>query len=313
MCNTAELLTWNVVFAVEFLVIIAGNIITIIVFWKLRFVLKRTYYLLINLTIADLTVGLGVVKIVTSNMLKLETTEDTRWAKFIAMDVFSGTASLTSLLLVAVERFYAIVFPFRHRILTKRIYMKCIAGVWMTSVLITAITLMPDFFFNSGLAGISRWTLASFTIFCLIVICCLYTTIWVFARKENPGIPRDKREQNKRLAKTLFIITVLTLIAWIPLAVAIVFPHDVTRHGDCVIPSALFAGLFLQLANSALNPAVYCYRMPEFTKTLKQDVLRCRSGNTKANAQSVIGRSSTDLPEFHSVANLPEGPVIKLS
>jgi len=88
MCETAELFPWIAVFAVEFLVIIIGNTITIFAFWKLRSVLKRTYYLLINLTIADVTVGLGVIKLVTSNILRLNTNEEPGWARYIAMDVF---------------------------------------------------------------------------------------------------------------------------------------------------------------------------------------------------------------------------------
>ena len=242
MCNNAEIFSWIVVFSVEFLAIIIGNIITIVVFWKLRLVLKRTYYLLLNLTIADLIVGFAVLKMVTDNIFRLESTAGVRWTRYIALDVFSGTASVTSLLLIAAERFFAIVFPFRHRVLTKRSYFKCIAGVWATSVLITAIKLMPRFFDSLFFVSFSRWSLASFTIICLIAICCFYTAVLVFSRKENPRIPRDKREQTKRLAKTLFIITALTLITWIPLAVATIFPQ---KQAPCVIPSAPFAGLLL--------------------------------------------------------------------
>ena len=258
MCKNAELFLWIAVFAVEFLVIIIGNTISIFAFWKLRSILKRTYYLLMNLTIADITVGLCVIRLVTSNILRLQTNEDTKWARYIAMDVLSGTASITYLLLIAAERFFAIAFPFRHRVLTKRMYAYCIAAVWITSVLITMITTMPEVFRNSVLASISRLILASFTVICLISICSLYTLIYmyVFSRKENPRLRRDKRKQNKRLAKTLFIVTMLTLTAWIPLAVTTISPE---RYGHCVTPTYLFVGIFLQLANSALNPLVYCY------------------------------------------------------
>ena len=297
MCKPADLFSWITVFAVEFLVIIIGNIITIFAFWKLRSVLKRTYYLLINLTIADLTVGLGVIKLLTSNILRLETDEETRWARYIAVDEFSGTSSITSLLLIAVERFFAIGFPFRHRVLTRRMYAYCIAGVWITSALITALTTMPEFFRNSVLASISRLILASFTVICLIGICLLYTMIYVYARKENPRICQDKREQNKRLAKTLFIITILTLIAWIPLAVATVSPQT---HDHCVVPNSLFAGIFLQLANSALNPLVYCYRMPEFSTVLKRNFCKCR--NTTLDIPSIDRRLSANFLELQCVS-----------
>lgn len=298
MCKTAELFLWIAIFAVEFLVIIGGNTITFFAFWKLRSVLKRTYYLLINLTIADVTVGLGVIRLMTSNILRFQTNEDTRWDRYIAMDIFSGTASVTSLLLIAVERFFAIVFLFRHRVLTKRVYAFCIAGVWITSALITTISTMPEFFKNSILASTSRLILASFTVICLIGICYLYTMIYVYSRLGNPRIRRDKREQNKRLAKTLFIITMLTLITWIPLAVATVFPQ---RYDHCVTPTSLFVAVFLQLSNSALNPLVYCYRMPEFRAVLKRKFLECR--NTTVNIPSVDRRLSAHFLELQCVSN----------
>ena len=251
-----------------------------------------------NLTIADITVGLGVIRLVTTNILRLHTNEDTKWARYIVMDVFSGTASITSLLLIAAERFFAIAFPFRHRILTKRMYAYCIAAVWITSVLITMITTMPEVFRNSVLASISRLILASFTVICLISICSLYTLIYVFSRKENPRLRRDKRKQNKRLAKTLFIVTMLTLIAWIPLAVTTISPE---RYGHCVTPTYLFVGIFLQLANSALNPLVYCYRMPEFRMVLKRNFLKYR--NTTVNIPPFDRRLPTNFLELQCVSN----------
>lgn len=123
------------------------------------------------------------------------------------------------------------------RVLTKRVYTYCIAGVWITSTLITMITTMPEFFRNSILASISRLILASFTVLCLIGICSLHRMMYVYSRLGNPRIRRDKREQNKSLAETLFIITMLTFITWIPLVVATVSP---LRYDHCVTPTSLF-------------------------------------------------------------------------
>ena len=100
-----------------------GNIIAIVVFWKLRWVLKKTYCLLINLTVADLIVGFSAIEqIANRNIKTLKNSEEFPWRGFPALNVFSGTASLATLLLVAVERCYAIVYPFRHRALRTRIY-----------------------------------------------------------------------------------------------------------------------------------------------------------------------------------------------
>ena len=56
-----ELILWMIAFSLESLAIIVGNTISIVVFWKQRSSLKRTCYLLINLSVADLMVGVGVI------------------------------------------------------------------------------------------------------------------------------------------------------------------------------------------------------------------------------------------------------------
>lgn len=55
--TNTELILWMTVFSLESLAIIVGNTISIVVFWKQRSTLKRTSYLLINLSVADLMVG----------------------------------------------------------------------------------------------------------------------------------------------------------------------------------------------------------------------------------------------------------------
>ena len=57
MSNTAVIVILNTAVFVC-LIVIAGNIFTIFVFWKHRNKLKRTSLLLINLAVADLLVGL---------------------------------------------------------------------------------------------------------------------------------------------------------------------------------------------------------------------------------------------------------------
>lgn len=237
MCISSEFFAWTALFITVTIAIIGGNIITIIVFWKLRSVLKRTYYLLINLAIADLIVGFRGAVFTSTSILKLNSKEESPTstiARFLRMDVFSGTASLTTLLFIAGERFLAIVFPFLHKVITTRFYMKCIAVVWIASFLMTGIIFSSGIFPTSFCRTISRGILGYFTIVCLIAISALYTAIWVVSRKVNVRIPRNRRDQNRRLAKTLAIVTLTSLIGWIPLSVHTVTPFS-KIDGNCFL------------------------------------------------------------------------------
>ena len=295
-CNTAEFFFWTVIFAVESLLIIVGNIITIIVFWKLRCVVKKTYCLLINLAVADLIVGFSATRmVVNNNIYTLKNTEELHWWGFVPLNAFSGTASLTTLLLVAVERCYAIVYPFRHRALRTRIYINGVAVVWLMSSFIAFIRLSPQVFSSSVITIVSPWIMTCLAAIGVFAICCFYIAIWKLSKKEDPRISRDKREQNKRLANTLFIVTATSVVTWLPFAVTFVLPHHIRHQYDCAVHSASYVGRFTQLANSLLNPMIYCFRMPEFSKILKQVLFRRRRANI-LNVQ---------LGETFSLANIP--------
>ena len=58
MPDTSVVVIHGIIF-IESLVIFLGNTFTVFVFWKNRNKLKRTSFLLINLAVADLLVGLG--------------------------------------------------------------------------------------------------------------------------------------------------------------------------------------------------------------------------------------------------------------
>ena len=51
---------WMIIYICEAALIITGTLITVCIFWKIRKRLKRTSYLLINVTIADITVGIAL-------------------------------------------------------------------------------------------------------------------------------------------------------------------------------------------------------------------------------------------------------------
>ena len=268
--NTTELFFWTVIFAVESSLIIVGNIITIIVFWKLRCVLKKTYCFLINLTVSDLIVGFAAVeRIVNNDIYILKNSKEVRWRELIAMYAFSGTASLTTLLLVAVERCYAILYPFRHRALRTRIYINGVVGVWLMSILVAFIRLSPKVLPNSVIIVASPWILTCLAAMGVFATCCLYIVIWRLSKKEDPRILRDKREQNKRLAKTLFIVTATSVVTWLPFAVAFVLPHHIRIRLCCT--QCELSGTFY--------PMIYCFRIPEFRRILKQDLFRRRRAN----------------------------------
>ena len=124
---------------------------------------------------------------------------------------------------------------------------------------------------------------ASLSSLCLVVTLCSYLAIWRFQRNEVPGIPIDRRQQNKKLAATLSIVIFLSVLTWLPLIVSLTIIAMLGKHGA---PSSVYnIGRLLQLANSSINPVVYYARMPEFRKQLRNMFLRRKSHKQQGGRQ----------------------------
>lgn len=258
-------LGWTVVLSAEMLIVFIGNAIAIAVFWRQRSTLKRTCYLLINLSVADLLVGIGDIENLVSNIWYLVHSKPAFWGNFAVLDVFSGLASLAFLALISMERLYAIAWPFQHRAATTRGYIHFIVVTWSLPAAVTVIYLC-GFAFEIISMKIATLTGVSFMALCLVVITCSYLAMWISKRNEDARIPIDRREQNKKLALTLFIVSFLSVLSWLPLTVSYVISYALS---DRLKRSLHYTGRCLQLANSFVNPIVYYARMPEFATILK--------------------------------------------
>lgn len=141
MLNTEKLLPWVII--LESSLVCIGNVVTVLVFWKQRVVLKRACYLLLNLAFADSLVGatelMHTAKIIHEKVFS--------WSPFGILGALCSSVSLLSLVLIALERAYAVLWPFRHRVASARIYIISIVLVWIGAV---CLTMMP---LTSHLAG----------------------------------------------------------------------------------------------------------------------------------------------------------------
>ena len=124
--SKAQVITWSFALASEAVVIVVGNLLTIVLFAsnkKLR--TKKSLYLVLNMAFADLVLGgvclpTSVYVLGTRNRLSQELTTPTSFLK-IVVTVFSQ-ASLITAALISCERFYAIYWPLKHRTLSTRAY-----------------------------------------------------------------------------------------------------------------------------------------------------------------------------------------------
>ena len=269
-------ITWLVLLLTSSVAIVTLNVITIIVFVKNRALRKRSTYLLTNLAVVDMLVGgfpvlhffirLGI----DCELWKLIISKS--WLNYLILNVTGilfPVYSILNITVISAERLHATFWPFRHRIVKPWVYWLLIAGIWVTSVLLSAgLVVIRDF--KRNLAN-HFYLWCSFNSTCLLVICVSYACIVFKVRCGALPQHHGAASREKKLTMTLLIVTVASLLMWFPyvLSTFLYYTTDVfSSLSNVAVRHINIAMSVLCCANSLVNPTVYTYRMPEFRRAL---------------------------------------------
>ncbi|CAH3171238.1 unnamed protein product [Porites lobata] len=136
---------WFAAFVIEFIVIFILNAFTLAIYTRNRHLRKPSTYLIINLTVADLLVGTVTGSSMSFELHNLETDlvleQDFSWQSFVQFtlqELFS-VASLANISLISLERLHATLFPFRHCLVGKRVYLIIILCSWLFSLILSSV------------------------------------------------------------------------------------------------------------------------------------------------------------------------------
>ena len=269
-------ITWSVVLLTLSVAIVALNIMTIIVSLKTRDLHKRSMCLLRNLAVADMLVGAFtmpdhfIVLGVACNILKDILSESLLSSQVIfAVRILFPVCSLLNITVISVERFHATFWPFRHRVVKTWAYGLLIACIWVTSVMLSAGVAVIEHLKKSRQIYFYLW--GSFDSTCLLVICACYASILFKVRCGSQPRPHGAASRERRLTMTLLIVTVVSLLLWLPFPVSsfLYYTTDIFSSLSIVtVKQVNTAMIVLFYANSLINPIIYVYRIPELRKAL---------------------------------------------
>ena len=262
MLNTERLLSWVII--LESSLVFIGNVVTVLVFWKQRVLLKRACYLLLNLAFADSLVG-------ATELIHAAIHERAFSGSPLGiLGALFASLSLLSLVVIALERAYAV---FRHRVPSARNYIISIVMVWIGAV---CLKMMPLTLLHlAGKGGrLPSYLLANTVILmslCLIIVA--YLAIRKRLRSTNHTFEAHNRKgfkQNVNLSRTLFLAVGLSIGLWLPATATytVLAFHDKQPLSDNNV--LIFVATILYLGNSLVNPIVYSCRMPMFKAAVKK-------------------------------------------
>ena len=207
-------------FLTELIVIVLINLFTLATFARNRHLRKRSTYLVINLTIADLLLGVAAVllTILESRILESHNIlgEHLNWYAFLylTLDSLFPAASLANLSLISLERLHATIYPFRHCLISEQVYFTVITFSWLFAFMMAILVVLRAQF------TLFLYIFASYCFITVLIITVSYVII-ILNVKSSPqsNIFGSKLLTEKKLSITLLVMTVASFLTILPWAV----------------------------------------------------------------------------------------------
>ena len=169
-----------------------------------------------NMTVSDLLLGavsLPIFIFVNGDYLRLKgvKTKQNFYFSHIFVDTFLSQVSLISAVSISLERFHAICWPFRHRVLSMRTYKIGIFSTWALAFLVSSIlTLLV--WLRAVKTFIYVWM--AYAVAILLIVCGCNIGIWRKSRRKARIVSSRNRLNIESLIYTLLFVSFLALVCW---------------------------------------------------------------------------------------------------
>ena len=209
-------------FILSSVLITAGNLLTLVLFAATKPLRKKSLFLVMNMAFADLMLGAFTLPF----YIYLVGDDYQLWtAKYdfehMAYKIFYASfdnifllGSYISAASISCERFYAVFWPFKHRSLSTRTYRITIFSIWTFAVLLS--TLITLLYVSSSFES-SLYVFVPVVLGLTVIICVCNIAIWRNFQLERVAAQhRNGASRNRRLTKTLLLMSTLALVCWLP-------------------------------------------------------------------------------------------------
>ena len=261
-------------FILSSVLIVVGNLLTIVLFAVNRRLRKRSLFLVTNMAFADLMLGTVALPLYIYHVgahFQLWNGERLMfwYTLYLIVDTFFTLASSISVAFISGERLYATYWPLKHRTLSMRTYRIIIVMVWTLAFLVAAVWTTLNLFISTKHA---IYPLTIYALLLIFIICGCNIAIWrKFQHGRDTSKQQNRTSQKKRLTRTLLFVSFLALLSWLPITIMhyliVVFQVQIARK-------SYFLVVVLTYSNSFVNPLVYALRIPVFREALVLCCLR---------------------------------------
>ena len=194
--------------------------------------------------------------------------QDFSWQSFVYLTLqgLFLVASLVNIPLISLERLNATLFPFRHCLVGKRVYLIIILCSWLFSLVLLSVIVLLDL----RLSPAHLYAILSHSFFSLLILTVSYAII-ISTVKKNPLRPNagPVLSTERKLTVTLFIVTVASFLIIPPWIIWTVIRYHIwskVHVGPAVLYRIRNSFFVPHFFSYIVNPLIYAVRMQEFRK-----------------------------------------------
>ncbi|XP_078659879.1 neuropeptide FF receptor 2-like [Branchiostoma floridae x Branchiostoma belcheri] len=311
------------VFVISYFVVFAmcvvGNVLVCFVVLKIPRMRNVTNFFILNLSVSDLLVAVFCMPFtLVDNIIRGWPFGNVMCKLTPAVQIVSVTASVFTLVAIALDRYYAIIYPTEPKFTIKRT-MYVIAGVWILAIIVAIpqVLLIQDgrfpregdvIYLHICEEPYPYWRKAYTTVlFGLCYICPLMVIMYLYARigysvwiKPTPGGDKASKEakslamsKKMRVIKMLVTVVILFTISWLPIHVITMINDYATLSDgrrDIIYVYIYPVAHWLIYFNSSVNPIIYGYFNQNFRVAFKTLLLTRRGvGALQADMSNANG------------------------
>ncbi|XP_020621024.1 neuropeptide Y receptor type 1-like [Orbicella faveolata] len=295
-----------------FIVSLVGNTLIGIIVYKTKTMRTSTNFLLVNMAMSDLLLPIFlfpkvVAELYVDSWLISGPLGQVLCKLHIFVSDVSATVSTQSLMLIAVDRFGAVVFPLRSPLINPKLCLFFIPVTWIIAMAIQSPHLFAFRLVGypgklvcarvwSGAFGesssLANYALAIFVVFLytpLVLMTILYFIIVLKLKSQptpgehsiNAAQQREKRERN--LLKMVVAIVLSFALCWVPFTIFIL-----VAKVSCSTIHYFFIVLIAARANCAINPCICLIFSRNYRQGLKS-LFSCFSSLQTSNEVAPVG------------------------
>ena len=304
--TTASIIVATFAFCLMFVVSLVGNSLVGIIVYKTGTMRKPINLLIVNMAMSDLLYPIFLIPHMLTDLYAGSWLISGPLGLALCKLIFflrelSPAVSIQSLVLIAVDRFVAVVFPHRSPLISSKRCPFFILATWIVAMVIWSPYLFANKLVENpgGLACVGVWikvqnffqlsssyknyVLALFVVgiyIPLVLVAILYTIIYFKVKSLTISYEKSTNERQlfvKRERTVLKVATAIVLgfaVCWLPLSIVLILAQLEPDKKSCGFQNIEVVAWFMAFANCAINPCILFFFGKNYRQILR-NLVRC--------------------------------------